>query len=47
MTLVKGYDTTLGHEQKFCDMFSISNMVLRSNGRDVDFGNACTVTLEM
>ena len=46
MTLVQGHDTPLGHGQQLC-ILSRSNMAVRSDGLDTDFGYVCTVTLTL
>ena len=38
MTLGQGNDTPLGHEQQLCEILSRSNLKMRSNGLDMDFG---------
>ena len=45
MTLGQGNDTPLGHGQKLCEIFSRSNLAVRSYDPDTHFQYVCTVTL--
>ena len=47
MTLRLGHDTPLGYEQQLCEIFSRSNLAVRSYGPDTDFGYVFTVTLTL
>ena len=38
ITLGQGHDTPLGHGQQLCKIFSRSNLAVRSDGPDKDFG---------
>ena len=38
MTFGEGHDTPLGNWQQLCEILSISNMSVRSNDSDTDFG---------
>ena len=45
MILGQGHDTPLGHGQQMLGILSRSNLAVRSNGPDRDFGYVCTLTL--
>ena len=42
MTLGHGHDTPLGHGQYLCEILSRSNMAVKRNGPDTDFGYVCS-----
>ena len=45
--LGQGHDAPLGHGQWLCEILSRSNLAVRSNGLDTDFGYVSTVTLTL
>ena len=47
MTLGQGPGTYLDNGQRLCEMISRSNLAVRNNGPDTDFGHVCTLALEI
>ena len=47
MTLAQGHDTPFGHGQQLCEILFRSNLAVRSNDPDTDFGYVCTVALKL
>ena len=47
MTLGQGHDTPLGNGHQLCEIFSRSNVAVRSYGPDTDFGYVFIVTLTL